>query len=118
MSRTMELQPLLSLQGAAAVTSLTQDISDWIDSSKYNVGVIQAQVLKSTNCTVIVEGCDVIDGTFVTHTSLATSSENTWTYLLKNAPQGVSNHLYNLLRWRITASAAWETTFRLTLVLK
>ena len=54
MSRTMELQPLLSLQGAAAVTSLTQDISDWIDSSKYNVGVIQAQVLKSTNCTVIV----------------------------------------------------------------
>ena len=116
---TMELQPWITLKGTSATTGVIQELDEWIDTSGYKSGVLQAEILRVSSGTLYVEGCDVQGGSFTTHASYTVGlSAATLVYLNKNVPYGASSRLSNLIRWKFISSGDWDTSFRLTLVLK
>ena len=121
MGTTVELQPWLTLQAAAAQTGPTQDMDEWVDTSNYNSAILQVEAPQVSNCTVVIESCDEVGGSFTTHIAVTAAAPGaTVLYLLASQPVGSNSRMNDFVRWRIDAhpSNAWETTFRLTMVLK
>ena len=116
----MELQPWMTLKGSNTTTPMViQELDEWIDTSAYKTGVLQAEILKVSGGTLYIEGCDVQGGSFTTHAFYTVGlSSATLVFLNKNVPYGATNRLSNLIRWKFEATSSWEASFRLTLILK
>lgn len=116
----MDMQPWVTIKGTASTSGVIQELDKWIETSRYQLGILQAESLYMSGGTLYVEDCDLQGGSFATHATYAAgASVPALTYLNKNVPYGAGNRLSNLIRWRfISSGGAWEVSFRLTLVLK
>jgi hypothetical protein len=110
-----------SFRAGTGWAGLIQEQDRWIDTTRYSSAVVEAECPLISNCTLLIEGCDVQGGSFTTHTALTASTAGAiQLYLQRSAPYGSSDRLSSLIRWRIegNAGAEWNVMFRLNLVLK
>ena len=121
MGSSVELQPWMTLQAATGVTGRTQPVQNWVNTVEFQAGVLQIECPKVSGCTLLVEGCDDVGGSFTTIRSFTQGATLVpLLYLKRSDYYGSEKRLPQYLRWRIDpdVSDVWETTFRVNLVLK
>ncbi len=115
------LQEWQAFRAATGFAGLIQDQDRWLETVRYSSAVLEAECPQISNCTLVIEGCDVQGGAFTTHTALTASTTGAvQLYLQRSAPYGSEDRLSSLIRWRIEGdvNAEWNLMFRLNLVLK
>ena len=94
MGTTVELQPWLTLQAAGGIGAETQYMDEWVDTTSYKSAVLQIEAPQVSNCTLVLEGCDAIGGSFTTHAAITQAAAGACLhYLLTSAPVGAPPRL-------------------------
>ncbi|MBM4354898.1 MAG: hypothetical protein FJ109_14110 [Deltaproteobacteria bacterium] len=91
MGVSVDLLPLTTMMGPSTLTTVTQEVCESIDTSKYSTGVVTARSVHSSSIDFIVEGSD--DGqTFVSLLTIAagTVGRTTPVYLNRSEAFGSS----------------------------
>ncbi len=108
------LQDWAGFAGSSAATNLTQDDGAWLDLASFQDATIYLEVTEvSTPPPTIAFQTSPTreDGLFQTLASI-TMSTGSQPNVLRGLMLGSSVPLARYLRWKISAGAAWDATFR------
>ncbi len=118
---TFELQAWKTIRGNSSFAGVMQEVEDWVDTSKYTMGVVRVEAPYISGCCLYLQGCDQTQGAYTDHaTFTGGQTAASLVYLLRSAPYGASDRLNKLLRWKVLSPGTgdWEVCFRMTTVLK
>ena len=107
----IKMQPWLTLAGAAGVTEVLQPSDGWLRGADYPTYHMQVQVkaISGTNATLTLETAPSAEGPWASITTFTAVTDT----MIVISSEGGSNRFSNLVRWKMTASDAWQVCFSL-----
>jgi hypothetical protein len=109
--KKIKMQPWLTLVGAASVTEVLQPSDGWLRGADYPTYHMQVQMksINGTNATLTLETAPSAEGPWESITTFAAATDT----MIVISSEGGDNRFSNLVRWKFTATAAWDICFAL-----